>query len=81
MEKSPQEAASNTQNISQQTNQSSSSSQSQSSEMELLPHPLMANDDQNQLELTNVSEDTNSSCLITELRLLFLTVATIVSLL
>ena len=71
---SPQEGAPNTQNISQQTNGSSQTSQP--SAMEILPNPLISNDEQN-LELTNVSEDTGSSCLIPGIHLLVLTVITV----
>ena len=72
---SPQEGAQNTQNISQQTKGSSQTSQT-SEQLETLPNPLISNDEQN-LELTNVSEDTDSSCLIPAIHLLILTVITV----
>lgn len=72
---SPQVGAQNTQNISQQTNGSSQTSQT-SEKSEVLPNPLISNDEQN-LELTNVSEDTDSSFPELGTRLLVLTVITV----
>ena len=51
--------------------------------MDVLPNPLISNNDQNlpPVELTNVSEDTQSGCFISGLHLLCLTVITNASLL